>query len=384
MSGLDEKMMALALAEARKGWGRTSPNPMVGAVVVSGGRVIAKGWHHRAGAPHAEVEALSRAGKLAQGADMYVTLEPCHHHGRTPPCTEAVLKAGIKRVVIGTRDPNPKVKGGGADFLSGQGLKVEVGVLEERCRTLNEFFNKHTVTGRPFVILKSAATLDGKLATASGHSRWVTGPRARAHVHLLRDGVDAILVGRGTVAADDPTLNTRLPGRRQGRDPLRVVLDSKLSLPVNCRVFDRDLGGPTLVACGAKAPSKRIKALTDRGVEVWPLDLQKGRIDLDDLMTRLGRLDVQSVLIEGGAEINASALLEDRIVDRLLFFFAPKIVGGAAAPTLAGGAGVKTMDDCLRLENLRVRKMGQDLLVEARPAYRTEVPAGIADRKQKV
>lgn len=360
--------MALALAEARKGWGRTSPNPMVGAVVAKGDRLVAKGYHARAGMAHAEAAALQAAGDAAQGATLYVTLEPCHHQGRTPPCTQAILNAGIRRVVVGTRDPNPKVVGGGAAFLKDQGLDVDVGVLEPQCDELIESFRKYSVTGRPFVILKSAATLDGKLATTTGHSRWVTSEKARGYVHRLRDGVDAILVGRGTVAQDDPTLNTRLPGV-EGKNPRRIVLDTRLRLPRTARVFDPSTGGPTTVACGPDASPERILDLEKMGVTVWPLSLVNGRVSLTELVTRLGDDGVTSLLIEGGAEVNSTALLEDRVVDKVLFFIAPKIVGGRTAPTLVGGAGRDTMDACLNLDIRTIRRFGPDVLIEARPLY---------------
>ena len=338
MKSLDEKMMTLALAQARKGWGRTSPNPMVGAVVAHGERVVAKGYHMRAGGPHAEVAALGRAGEEARNATIYVTLEPCNHYGRTPPCTGAILKAGIRRVVIGESDPNPHVGGGGAAYLTEKGLDVQTGVLEAQCRALNPFFRKHITTGLPYVILKSAATLDGKLATSTGHSRWVTGEKARAYVHHLRDGVDAILVGRGTVEQDDPTLNTRLKGIK-GRNPVRIVLDTGLKISGRARVLDPSLGGPAIVACGPNPSPKRVKTLEEMGAEVWPLPLSGKQVGFKALLERMGRRDMTSLLIEGGAEVNASALISDRVVDRILFFFAPKIVGGRTAPTLVGGPG---------------------------------------------
>ncbi|MBU2552093.1 MAG: bifunctional diaminohydroxyphosphoribosylaminopyrimidine deaminase/5-amino-6-(5-phosphoribosylamino)uracil reductase RibD [Proteobacteria bacterium] len=359
--------MALALAEARKGWGRTSPNPMVGAVVADGGRVVSKGFHARAGTPHAEPVALDRAGDRARGAVLYVTLEPCNHQGRTPPCTAAILASGVRRVVIGARDPNPHVRGGGAGFLAERGLDVVTGVLGRECEELNVFFNKFITTGRPYVIVKSAATLDGKLATREGHSRWVTGDKARRFVHRLRHGVDAILVGRGTVLADDPSLNTRLPGRAGGIDPLRIVLDTRLSLPVTARVFDPESGGPTLVACGPGPDGARVRALEKRGVEVLPLPLCRGRVELASLLDEMGRRRKTSLLIEGGAEINAAALVEEKIADRILFFFAPKIIGGRTAPTLVGGLGAAVMDEALRVEILKVRRLGDDWLFEARP-----------------
>ncbi|MBW2621941.1 MAG: bifunctional diaminohydroxyphosphoribosylaminopyrimidine deaminase/5-amino-6-(5-phosphoribosylamino)uracil reductase RibD, partial [Deltaproteobacteria bacterium] len=316
----DEKMMALALKEARRGWGRTSPNPMVGAVVSKGNQVISRGYHARAGKNHAEVVALMKAGALARGAVLYVTLEPCHHQGRTPPCTQAILEAGVKRVIIGAFDPNPRVTGGGAKFLADSGVEVTVDVLGVRCRELNEFYNKHITTGLPFVLLKSAATLDGRVATVTGDSRWVTGEKARALVHRLRDGVDAILVGRGTVEKDDPSLNTRLPGQRRERDPIRLILDTQLKLPVTARVFNPETGGRTIIACGPNPPVNRVRVFEKAGIEVLSLPLAAGRVSLSRLLEKLGQRDMQSVLIEGGAEVNSSALLTEKIVDKILFF----------------------------------------------------------------
>lgn len=369
LQDIDKRMMSLALAEARKGLGRTSPNPMVGAVIVKDGRIIAKGWHAKAGGPHAEVVALTKAGEAARGADLYVTLEPCHHYGRTPPCTQAVLAAGIKRVIIAQMDPNPHVVGGGAEFLAAKGLEVVTGVLAEPATALNEVFNKYITTGRPFVTLKSAATLDGKLATHTGHSRWVTDRQARTWVHSLRARSDAIMVGRGTVAQDDPTLNVRLAEGKKWLDPCRVILDTHLSLPLSARVFDPSSGGPTIVACGPNPPPAKVGALTDQGVKVWPLPLHNGRISLLALMDRLGAEKICSLLIEGGAEVNYAALLEDRIVDKILFFFAPKIIGGREAPSLVDGPGLATMEQALVVDIRHIRRLGPDLLIEAVPIY---------------
>lgn len=366
---LDLKMMRLALNEARKGRGRTSPNPMVGAVVVKKGEIVAKGWHKQAGAPHAEREALDRAGEKARGAELYVTLEPCNHHGRTPPCTERILAAGVSRVVIGAPDPNPHVTGGGARRLKEAGIEVTAGVLEKDCQRLNEFFNHFITTGLPFVILKSAATLDGKTATASGHSRWVTSQEARKLVHWLRNDVDAICVGRATVEADDPALTCRLPGRRKGRQPLRVVLDTHLGLSPDSRVFDPALGAPALAACGEGVSQARRSAFEAAGVRVLALPLVKGRVSLAALVARLGRMGIMSLLIEGGAGVAWSALMEERVVNRLLYFFAPKIAGGRTSPPLVGGPGVMRMDQALNLDVEKIQRAGPDFLVQARPLY---------------
>ena len=361
--------MSLALTEARKGWGTTSPNPMVGAVIAKEGQVVSKGYHHRAGEPHAEVMAIAAAQGRTAGSTIYVTLEPCNHQGRTPPCTEAILKAGITRVVIGARDPNPTVAGDGASYLASKGLTVTTGVLEERCLELIEFFLKYITSSLPFVVLKSAATMDGKLATVSGHSRWITSEKARQLVHHWRNGVDAILVGRGTVQADDPSLNTRLPGRNPGRDPVRVILDTALRAPLTAKVFSPDTGGPTIVVCGPNPPARRAAALEKKGVTVWTLPWSNGRVHLDQVVKQLGSAGHTSLLIEGGAAVNYSALVEDRIVDKVLFFYAPKIVGGTLAPTLVGGPGLQTMDEALALDIVRTRRLGPDILVEAKPRY---------------
>ena len=313
--------------------------------------------------------AIAAAGGQTQGSTLFVTLEPCNHQGRTPPCTEAILKAGIARVVIGARDPNPSVAGGGASYLASRGLSVTAGVLEERCLVLIEFFVKYITTAQPFVVLKSAATMDGKLATVTGDSRWITGEKARRLVHHWRDGVDAILVGRGTVEADNPSLNTRLPGRAQGRDPVRLVLDTTLRTPLDSKVFDRSTGGPTIIICGPDPPATGVEALEKKGVQVWRLPLSNGRLDLREMSLRLGRDGYTSLLIEGGAEVNYSALVKDKIVDKVLFFYAPKIVGGHAAPTLVGGPGLQTMNECLDMDITGIRRLGPDILVEAKPRY---------------
>jgi len=362
-------MMALALKEAGKAWGCTSPNPMVGAVVSKENQVVSRGYHARAGESHAEVVALNKAGALARGATLYVTLEPCHHQGRTPPCTRAILEAGVKRVVIGALDPNPHVTGGGAAFLADSNVEVTTGVLGGKCRDLNEFFNKHVTTGLPFVLLKSAATLDGRLATVTGDSRWVTGEKARALVHRLRQGVDAILVGRGTVEKDDPSLNTRLPGQRRVRNPIRLILDTQLRLPLTARVFDPEIGGRTIIACGPNPSAGKARVFEKAGIEVLPLPLVMGRVSLSGLFENLGQRDMQSVLIEGGAEVNSSALVTEKIVDKIFFFFAPKLIGGAGAPALVGGPGIRRMDDAIRTDILRIRHLGQDIMIEARPIY---------------
>jgi diaminohydroxyphosphoribosylaminopyrimidine deaminase/5-amino-6-(5-phosphoribosylamino)uracil reductase len=369
----DQAYMKLALRLAAKGAGWVSPNPMVGAVVVKGGQILGRGYHRAYGLPHAEVEALRRAGAAARGADLYVTLEPCNHQGRTPPCTQAVLSAGIRRVVIATRDPNPRVNGGGGEFLQTQGLQVETGLLADQARRLNEAWFKWVETGLPFVIAKAACSLDGKIATAGGESQWLTGETARAFGHQLRHQVDAILVGIGTVLADDPQLTVRLPSRKtenrkpktenRPRDPIRIVLDSRLRLPLNARLLHLDSPSPTWVACTPAAPKDEIKTLKDLGAEVlvMPAD-SNGLVALNPLLTELGRRQVQSLLVEGGAETLGS-FFDQRLVDKFYFFYAPKILGGKKAPGMLAGAGVQRLGNALQARDMRVSKLGLDLLV---------------------
>jgi len=355
-----ERFMRLALREARRGLGRTSPNPAVGAVLVKGGRVVGRGHHAQAGAPHAEVMAIREAGARARGADLYTTLEPCDHFGRTPPCSLAILEAGVRRVLSGSGDPNPRVNGRGIRRLRRAGVEVETGLLREDCDAINQPWFRFITTGRPHVTLKVAATLDGRIATASGDSRWVTGPQARAHVHRLRSAVDAVLVGSGTARADDPRLTARLPGGR-GRDPIRVVLDSRLELPASLRLFRQRSAAATLVAHVAGTPPGK----PPRGVEYLRCRVRRGRVDLPDLLSRLGKRGVTTLLVEGGAEVNR-AFLDAGLVDQLLLFVAPKIAGGGIA--WLGGKGAGRMAEALPVLDLRIRRMGRDLVFSGRPA----------------
>jgi diaminohydroxyphosphoribosylaminopyrimidine deaminase/5-amino-6-(5-phosphoribosylamino)uracil reductase len=362
----DEKYMRLALRLARRGAGTTSPNPMVGAVVVRENQIVGRGYHRRAGGPHAEVLALRSAGKKARGATLYVTLEPCNHFGKTPPCTEAVLKAGVRKVVVGMKDPNPLVSGRGIRRLRRAGIQVEVGKFSGACRELNAPFCKYITSRRPFVILKGALTLDGKIATSSGDSRWITSPESRVGVHRLRQTVDAVMVGIGTVLKDDPLLNVRLPRTRPKRQPLRIVLDSRLRVPLSSRLIQTASQYPTLIAATRAASPAKIRRLEKLDVEVWTLPKDsRGKVNLEILMKKLGDRGIVSVLLEGGAQVNASAL-SARLVDRFLFFFAPKIVGGVRAPGVIGGEGARRMREATPLELLRIRRIGPDLLVEAK------------------
>jgi diaminohydroxyphosphoribosylaminopyrimidine deaminase/5-amino-6-(5-phosphoribosylamino)uracil reductase len=352
--------MRLALREARRGLGRTSPNPAVGAVVVKNGRVVGRGHHARAGAPHAEVAAIRQAGERARGADLYTTLEPCDHFGRTPPCSLAILEAGVRRVLSGSSDPNPRVNGRGIRRLRRAGVEVETGFLRGECDAIIEPWARFITTGRPHVTLKVASTLDGRIATSAGDSRWVTGAEARALVHRLRDGADAVLVGGGTARADDPRLTARLPGGR-GRDPIRVVLDSRLELPPGLRLFRLRSPAPTIVAHVSGTPP----GSATRGVEYLRCKARRGRVDLADLLSRLGRRGVTTLLVEGGGQV-ARSLLEEGQVDRLMLFLAPKLAAGGLS--WLPGKGPARMADALSVQDLEVRRVGRDLLVTGRPA----------------
>jgi len=357
----DRRFMSLALKLAQRGAGYTSPNPMVGAVVVKEGRIVGRGYHRRYGGPHAEVEALSQAGADARGATLYVTLEPCNHQGKTPPCTQAVLAAGIARVVIANADPNPTVTGGGAEFLRSQGLQVEAGLLAEAGAKLNEAFFQAITTGRPWVIVKAAASLDGKIATHTNESQWITGPWARAWVHRLRHRVDAILVGVETILADDPQLTTRLP-RGRGLDPIRIVLDSRLRLPLTAQVLHLQSAAPTWIACTEAAPLEKREALQALGTECLVLPERDGRVDLTALLTLLGRRRVQSLLVEGGATVHG-AFFEAGLINKFHLFLAPKLIGGREAPGILGGRGIARLAQAPRVRDLTIRRLGPDLLI---------------------
>ena len=361
MNNIDPTHMKLALRLAARGAGWVSPNPMVGAVVVKEGRVVGRGYHRRAGAPHAEVEALRSAGEAARGADLYVTLEPCNHQGKTPPCTQAILAAGVRRVIIAARDPNPQVTGGGAEFLASQGVDITMGVLETEARRLNEAWLHYINTGRPWVMAKAACSLDGKIATVGGESQWLTGEAARAVGHRLRHRVDAIVVGVGTVLADDPQLTTRRP-RGPGKDPIRVVLDSRLRLPLTSRLLHLDSAAPTWVATTSQAPPETIRSLEAKGAQVLVLPAEAGRVSLSALLKELGTRQVQSLLVEGGAE-TLGTFFDQRLVNQFYFFYAPKILGGQQAPGMVGGQGIIHLGQAHIARDLSIRRIGGDLLV---------------------
>jgi diaminohydroxyphosphoribosylaminopyrimidine deaminase/5-amino-6-(5-phosphoribosylamino)uracil reductase len=368
---MDAVFMRMALREARKGSGRTSPNPAVGAVIVRNGEVVARWYHRRAGLPHAEIEALSWLGNHCPEDTLYVTLEPCNHAGKTPPCTQAILKSGIRRVVVGMKDPNPRVTGGGCAFLEAHGIDVMVGVLEAECRRLNEDFLVSVTFGRPFVIAKSAMTLDGWIATSAGHSKWITNEESRAFVHRLRDRADAVMVGVGTVLADNPSLTTRLKKGR-GRDPLRIIVDTHLRTPANAKVVaQRSSAGALIVIGEGEEPGDR-QRFQGNGVSILACPVRAGKIDLKALMRRLGEMSIMSVLLEGGAAITGS-MLREKLIDKFYIFKAPRLLGGDDGIPMAAGPGPERMDDSLVLKEIRVRRFGDDTLITGYPSYETSL-----------
>ena len=351
--------MRRAIELARRGAGWTSPNPMVGAVIVKEGRIIGEGWHKKCGGLHAERNALAALTETARGADLYVTLEPCCHHGRTPPCTEAILEHGIRRVVIGSRDPNPLVSGKGAGLLRQHGVVVEEDFLREECDDLNPVFFHYITTGRPYVVMKYAMTLDGKIATRTGASQCITGEIARRHVHQLRGRYSAILAGIGTILADDPMLNCRING---GHQPVRIVADSRLRLPPDSQLVRTAGEYRTILACAEEDPEKEA-ALRGRGVEVLHVPGPDGRVDFRALMEHLGREQIDSVLIEGGGQLHEAALRAG-IVNHVCAYIAPKLFGGAGARTPVEGTGVGLPAEGTVLDKLQVTRLGEDLLLE--------------------
>ncbi|MDH5662540.1 MAG: bifunctional diaminohydroxyphosphoribosylaminopyrimidine deaminase/5-amino-6-(5-phosphoribosylamino)uracil reductase RibD [Elusimicrobiota bacterium] len=360
-SNSELKFMHKAIALARKGSFRASPNPKVGCVLVKKGRIISQGRHQHFGGRHAEINALRKAGAKAKGSTMYINLEPCVHYGKTPPCTVAIIKAGIKKIVVGMIDPNPLVKGKGLRELKAKRIKVRLGVLREECAKLNEPYIKYITRGIPFVILKSAMSLDGKIATQKGDSKWITSEASRKYAKALRSQVDAILVGIGTVIKDNPGL---LGGNSKKR-PVRIIVDSRLRIPLNARVLNSR--APTIVATRKGADKRRIENLQARGVEVLPIPRwrkhpQRG-LDLKFLMKKLAERGITSLLIEGGGKVNASAL-EMGLVDKVLFFIAPKIVGGEDAITPVEGEGIDRIGKARRLKDTRIRRFGEDILFE--------------------
>lgn len=359
---MDNFYMQKAIELALKGEGRVNPNPLVGAVIVKDNKIIGEGYHKKYGEWHAEVNAFNNATEDVEGATMYVTLEPCSHYGNTPPCARKIVEKKIKRVVIGAVDPNPLVAGNGIKILEENGIEVITGVLEKECNDMNYIFNKYITTKKPLVIMKTAMTLDGKIATSTGDSMWITGEEARKYVHKIRNKVAAIMVGIGTVLKDNPELTCRL---EDGVNPIRIIVDSKGRIPLEAKVLNiKDTAGTILATTNAIDEDKE-KALKDMGVKIIKTQGKNDKVNLSELMIKLGEMKIDSILLEGGSSLNFSAL-EEGIVDKVQAFIAPKIVGGENAKTPVGGEGIKLINDAIYLKDIDIRRFGQDILIEGR------------------
>jgi diaminohydroxyphosphoribosylaminopyrimidine deaminase/5-amino-6-(5-phosphoribosylamino)uracil reductase len=357
----DEFYMKTALRLARKGEGRTSPNPMVGAVIVRGNRIIGQGYHREYGGKHAEIRAIESAFGNIRGATFYITLEPCGHFGKTPPCLDRILEANPSRVVVGSADPNPRVAGKTVRSLRRHGIEVTTGILEKECRALNEVFFKYMTTGYPFVTVKYAQTLDGRIATRSGHSRWISSPPSLKLAHRLRSLHDSILVGAGTVLKDDPELTCRLV---KGRNPRRVIVDSSLEIPLSSRILLDQDRAKTMIFTTASDHREKLKILSDRGVDIRVVEGdQSGRINLRELLRALGQEGISSVLVEGGSRIITS-FLKARLADRLVIITAPKIIGKGIEAV--GDLGIDDLDRAVRLEIKKIIRKGDDIVLDAR------------------
>lgn len=358
----DEKYMRLAMQLAGNAIGRTSPNPLVGAVIVKDNRVVGCGWHRKAGTPHAEVHALNQAGELAQGADVYVTLEPCAHYGKTPPCAKALVEAKVKNVYGGLLDVNPKVAGKGFKILEDAGIHVEYGFLQDELCKQNEVFFKWIEHKKPFVVLKAAMTLDGKIATATGQSKWITNETSRAYGYKLRDIYDGIMVGINTVIEDNPMLTARVDG---GKNPIRIVVDSSLKIDINANVV-QDKSAKTIVATTDKADKDKILKLQAQDVDVIVVDKDENdKVDIEKLLNILGQQNICSILVEGGATLSGSFVAK-KLVDKVYFFIAPKIIGGKEAKTPVAGTGILNLQEALALKDIQIEKLEEDILIIGR------------------
>lgn len=358
----EEKWMRMAISLARRGEGRVSPNPLVGAVIVKDRKLVGKGYHRYFGGAHAEIEALSKARGKTKGATLFVNLEPCSHLGKTPPCTQAIIKAKIKKVVAATIDPNPLNCGRGIKILKEAGIEVEVGMCEEEAKKLNQSFFKYITKMIPYVTVKAAASLDGKIATFRGESKWITGERARRLSRKLRDKVDAILVGINTVVRDDPEL---LPLSSKKRF-FRVVLDSRLKIPLEAKVLENQISHPTLIFTTSKASREKIKLLKEKEVGVEVLKDKKGKVDLKEVLKELGKREIASVLVEGGGEVIGS-FVQEKLVDKIILFLSPRLIGGREAPTWVEGEGFGHLSETLRINISQIRKVEKDILLEGYP-----------------
>jgi len=357
-----DKFMERALELAEKGAGFVNPNPMVGAVIVKDGRIIGEGYHKYFGGNHAEVEAINSTTEDIKGSTMYVTLEPCSHFGKTPPCVNAIIDKGINKVVVAMLDPNPLVSGKGIEILRSKGIEVVTGVLEDRARRLNEVFIKYITTGIPFIVLKTAMSLDGKIATKFADSKWITNEESRKYVHLLRHRYSGILVGVNTVLVDNPQLTVRIPGFEE-KNPVRIIVDSTCKIPIDANVIKNTSNAKTIIATTEKGDKEKINVLKEMGIEVLILPIKNGKVDLLTLVKELGQLGIDSILIEGGGTINYSAL-EAGIVDKVNFFIAPIILGGHLAKTSVEGEGVPLVENGFKVKNISMQKFNQDIMIE--------------------
>ncbi|KFZ39648.1 MULTISPECIES: bifunctional diaminohydroxyphosphoribosylaminopyrimidine deaminase/5-amino-6-(5-phosphoribosylamino)uracil reductase RibD [Thermoactinomyces] len=364
-----ETWMRLALQLAEAAEGQTSPNPMVGAVVVKDGQIVGAGAHLKAGTPHAEVHALNMAGDDARGSTLYVTLEPCNHYGRTPPCTGRIIEAGVRRVVVGCVDPDEKVSGEGIKRLRESGIEVVEGILREECLRLNEAYFHHRKTKKPFVTLKMATTLDGKIAAYNGDSRWVTGHESRAHVHQIRKKSDAILVGVGTVLADDPQLTARIDGEPV-RQPVRIVLDSRLRTPLDAQIVNTQ-AAPTWIFTTPRCDRSKVDRLIEKGVKVI-VTQSEDRVDIDEVLSYLGQQGILSLIVEGGSQVNAS-FLRCGHVQKVMAYLAPKLLGGKDSKSAIAGENPERMKEAVSLKHTEIRRFGEDFLLTGYISY--EKPA---------
>lgn len=355
-----EGFMRRALELAAKGEGKVNPNPLVGAVIVKDNRIIGEGYHEYYGGNHAEINAIKNSKESLEGATIYVTLEPCHHYGKTPPCVDEIIKRKFSKVVIGQVDPNPLVAGKSVEKLKTHGIEVRVGVLEEECKKLNEVFNKYILINKPYVVLKAAMSLDGKIATASGESMWITGEISRENVHKLRNKYSAIMVGVNTVIKDNPSLTCRLVN---GRNPVRVIVDSSLRIPLESKVLDINNNSRCIIATSQKASREKITELKDKGIEILILPLKDEKVDIKELIEALGKLKIDSILLEGGGTLNFS-FLEEGLVDKVQFYIAPKLIGGKDAKTPIEGIGIKRLSEHFEIDDMQINKLGEDLLIE--------------------
>ncbi len=363
MNELDRKWMSRAIELARKGLGKTRPNPAVGCVIAREGSLLGEGYHRKAGENHAEIEALAQCGdRNLEGATCYVTMEPCNHQGRTAPCSDAIIRSGIKRVVVAQSDPNPGVQGGGIDQLRAAGIDVMIGILESEARLLNEAWIKWITTGRPFVVLKMGISLDGKVATCAGNSRWISGVESRKFAHGLRQELHGIMAGSGTVVSDDPALTAR-DGDQVVASPVRIIADSRMRSPLRSQIFEKGFPGRTILATVSDSDLDKQERLQEMGNEVIHVESSNQGLDLIHLMDILGGSGIESILLEGGPTL-AFSMLKCDLVDKVMLFIAPIIIGGTDAPSAIGGAGFPELDSVPRLQNIQTRRLGDNILIE--------------------